>query len=379
MDIKDLDFIVEGKDVDLDLLRGVALGGKRSQELDLLINSQERDHADYQSLALVTSNLSVSEEASQATFEALRSHQERMEARIGRPVGIKTAALDLVENIELALKIEDEVAQPSYWQLEQMAYRDQLTGLRNFRFFSGRLPEELQRAKRYRHQLSLIMLDIDHFKKFNDTHGHQAGNVALQQLARVLEETVRETDIVARYGGEEFALILPETTKRLAHELASRVRANVEAAPVRLGEHHHRITVSVGLATFPRDSYTWQGLVECADKALYASKQGGRNRVTIYIPDTTVTFRYRPEPGEHVDRVGVVGSFNGWDVLADPMNAQEDGTFWTKVGLIPGTYEYKFVLNGERWIADPGAQEAISDGYWGHNSILHVKGKPSTP
>ncbi|HXC63339.1 MAG TPA: hypothetical protein VNZ67_03220, partial [bacterium] len=139
MDIQDLDFVVEGKDVDLDLLRGVALGGKRSQELDLLINSQERDHADYQSLALVTSNLSVSEEASQATFEALRSHQERMEARMRRPVGIKTAALDLVENIELALKIEDEVAQPSYWQLEQMAYRDQLTGLRNFRFFSGRL------------------------------------------------------------------------------------------------------------------------------------------------------------------------------------------------------------------------------------------------
>jgi len=264
MDIEDLDFVIEGQNLDLDLLRGVALGGKRSQELDLLVNSQEREHADYQALALVSANLSVSEEASQATFESLRSHQERMEARLGRPVGLKTAALDLVENIEKALKIEDEVSQPSYWQLEQMAYRDQLTGLRNFRFFSSRLPEELQRAKRYRHQLSLVMLDIDYFKKFNDTHGHQAGNVALQHLARVLDETVRETDIVARYGGEEFALILPETTKRLAHELASRVRANVEANPVRLGEHHHRITMSVGLATFPRDTYTWQGLVEVA-------------------------------------------------------------------------------------------------------------------
>jgi diguanylate cyclase (GGDEF)-like protein len=374
MDIKDIDFEAEGRQLDMDLLRGVALGGKRSQELDLLVNSQERDHADYQSLALVTANLSVSEEAAQATFESLRKHQERMEARLGRPVGLKTAALDLVENIELALKIEDDISQPSYWQLEQMAYRDQLTGLRNFRFFSSRLPEELQRAKRYRHQLSLVMLDIDYFKKFNDTHGHQAGNVALQHLARVLDETVRETDIVARYGGEEFALILPETTKRLAHELASRVRANVEANPVRLGEHHHRITVSVGLATFPRDTCTWQGLVEVADKALYQSKQGGRNRVTVYAPETSVIFRYRPAEGESVASCGVVASFNGWDVHADPMNAQEDGSFWVKVGLIPGTYEYKFVLNGEKWIADPAAPEAISDGYWGHNSILHVKG-----
>lgn len=374
MDIKDIDFAVEGRALDLDLLRGVALGGKRSQELDLLVNSQERDDADYQSLALLTANLSVSEESAQTTFESLRSHQERMEARLGRAVGLKTAALDLVENIELALKIEDDVVQPSYWQLEQMAYRDQLTGLRNFRFFSSRMPEELQRAKRYRHQLSLVMFDIDHFKKFNDTHGHQAGNVALQHLARVVDETVRETDIVARYGGEEFALILPETTKRLAHEMASRVRANVESNPVRLGEHHHRITVSAGVATFPRDAYTWQSLVECADKGLYLSKQAGRNRVTVYAPDSTVIFRYRPDPGEKVERCGVVGTFNGWDVQADPMNAQEDGSFWVKVGLIPGTYEYKFVLNQDKWIADPAAAEAISDGYWGHNSILHVKG-----
>jgi diguanylate cyclase (GGDEF)-like protein len=374
MDIDDLDFVAEGRNLDLDLLRGVALGGKRSQELDLLVNSQDRDHSDYQALALVSANLSVSEESAQATFEVLRSHQERLEARLGRPVGLKTAALDLVENLEKALKVDDDLSQPSYWQLEQMAYRDQLTGLRNYRFFGSRLPEELQRAKRYRHQLSLIMLDIDHFKKFNDTHGHQAGNVALHHLASVLDHTVRETDIVARYGGEEFAIILPLTTKRLAHELASRIRANIESQPVALGEHHHRITVSLGLATFPRDTHTWQGLIECADHALYQSKKGGRNRVTVYAPETTVIFHYRPAPGEAVSSCGVVGTFNGWDVQADPMNPQEDGSFWVKVGLIPGTYEYKFVLNGDHWISDPAAHESISDGYWGHNSLLHVKG-----
>jgi diguanylate cyclase (GGDEF)-like protein len=368
-----IDYLAIGELMDLDLLRGVALGGKRSAELQLLLYSQTGAKADYQALALAVADQSTPDEDARQTFEMLRQHQERLEKALGRGVGIKSAALDLLENVELALKLDAGGAQPSYWQLEQMAFRDQLTGLRNFRFFSNRLPEELQRAKRYRHQLSLIMVDIDYFKKFNDTHGHQAGNVALNHLAGILANTVRETDIVARYGGEEFALVLPETTKRLAQDLAARVRSNVEASPVILGGNHHRITVSLGLATFPRDCSTWEQLVEFADKALYLSKQGGRNRVSTYTPPTSVVFRYRPAPGEAVERCSVVGSFNGWDAQADPMAPQEDGSFWAKVGLISGTYEYKFVVN-DQWVPDPIHTERISDGYWGHNSVLHLKG-----
>jgi diguanylate cyclase (GGDEF)-like protein len=375
MTLNEIDYLSEGQAVDLDLLKGLALGGKRSQELEFLVASQTAEaQADYQALALTVANQSVREDEARATFEHLGAHQERLRAALGRPIGLKAAAMDLLENIEKALKIEEDSSTPSYWQLEQMAYRDQLTGLRNYRFFSMRLPEEMQRAKRYRHQLSLVMLDIDHFKKFNDTHGHQAGNIALQHLARVVDETVRETDVVARYGGEEFGLILPETTKRLALELAERVRGNVDASPVRLGEHHHRVTVSLGVATFPRDASSWQSLVEVADKALYKSKQSGRDRVTVYVPHSAVIFRYRPEADSGVRSCSVVGNFNGWDPLADPMNAQEDGAFWLKVGLIPGTYEYKFVINNDSWIPDPLAQESITDGYWGHNSILHLKG-----
>ena len=370
----EIDYKTEGEAVTLELLRGVALGGKRSQELEFLVASQiSGDRPDYQALALTVANESVPEESAKATFRRLLTHQERMQSALGRPIGLKAAAMDLLENVERALQVEDDGASPSYWQLEQMAYRDQLTGLRNYRFFSNRLPEELQRAKRYRHQLSLVMLDIDHFKKFNDTHGHQAGNVALQYLARVVDEALRETDVVARYGGEEFAIILPETTKRLANELAERVRANVEAGPVRLGEHHHRLTVSLGVATFPRDASSWQTLVEVADKALYKSKQDGRDRVSAYVPPTAHTFRYRPEAGTLVRSCSVVGSFNGWDTAADPMHAQEDGGFWLKIGFIPGTYEYKFVVN-DQWIHDPLAQERITDGYWGYNSILQFKG-----
>jgi len=375
MSESDIDYLSEGSALELDLLRGLALGGKRSQELEFLVASQATGgHADYQALALAVANLSPSENLARATFESLLAHQQRLSGPLGRPIGLKTAAMDLLENVERALKIEEDSATPSYYQLEQMAFRDQLTGLRNYRFFSMRLPEEMQRAKRYRHQLSLVMLDIDHFKKFNDTHGHQAGNSALQHLARLLDETVRETDFVARYGGEEFALILPETTKRLALELAERVRGNIDASPVRLGEHHHRITASQGVATYPRDASTWQALVEVADKALYKAKQAGRDRVIGYAPQSAVIFRFRPDPSLGVRTCSVVGGFNGWDPLADPMHAQEDGGFWLKVGLIPGTYEYKFVINNDMWIPDPLAAESITDGYWGHNSILHLKG-----
>ncbi len=363
-----------GQSLDLGLLKGIALGGKRSNELQMLLDSQlVGAEADYQDLALAVADISVSADEARLTFDSLREHQERMRQGLQRPVGLKVAAMDLLGNVEQALGIEGDGESASYWQLERMAYYDQLTGLHNFRFFSDRLGEEVQRARRYRHQLSMVMVDIDYFKRFNDTHGHQAGNQALRHISDILRTTVRETDLAARYGGEEFALILPETTKRLALELAGRVRANIEASPVLVGDAFHRVTVSVGVATYPRDTWTQSGLVESADKALYDSKHAGRNRVTAYQPPTQVVFKYKPERFG-VDRVSVVGNFNGWDVLADPMNPQEDGSFFAKIALIPGTYEYKYVLNGEQWVNDQGTQEAISDGYWGQNSLLHVKG-----
>jgi diguanylate cyclase (GGDEF)-like protein len=368
------DFAAVGRSVDLDLLRAIAFGGKRSVEIGLLMDSQKSGKPDHQALALAVADMSVPAEESQRTFEALSLHQAGLSVTLNREVGLKTAALDLLENIERALNLNEGGQQPSYFQLEQMAYRDQLTGLRNYRFFNSRFHEEVQRARRYRHQCSLLMVDIDHFKKFNDTYGHQSGNVALRHLAKILTQTARETDFVARYGGEEFALVLTETSKRMAVDLAGRLRSNVESSPVILenGEHH-RITVSVGVATFPRDAWSHVELVEAADKALYQSKKSGRNRVSQFEPADSVTFRYRPEPGRNVQKVSVVGSFNGWDPEADPMHPQEDGSFFAKVGLVLGTYEYKFVIDNEQWIPDPASGEYISDGYWGQNSLLHTK------
>ena len=373
------DFASIGREMDLTLLRAIALGGKGSTDIHFLLDSLKVGQADYQALALTVANVSVTENAAWRTFEAVSAHQNAMSTKLERSIGLKTAALDLLENVESVLKLEDGEKALSYFQLEQMAFYDQLTGLHNYRFFGTRIDEELRRARRYRHQLSLVMLDIDHFKKFNDTHGHPGGNVALAHLAGIFKETARETDIVTRYGGEEFAIILPETTKRLAMETAARIRGNIEASPVRLDDgSHHRVTVSLGVATFPRDAWSLEALIEGADAALYQSKKAGRNRVTAFQPPFSASFRYRPEAGAHVERVSVVGNFNGWDALADPMHPQEDGSFTGKLHLIPGTYEYKYVINGENWIADPASGEYISDGYWGQNSMLHVKKPEAT-
>ena len=141
------------------------------------------------------------------------------------------------------------------------------------------------------------------------------------------------------------------------------MRQRVESTAVQLanGERHH-VTASLGVATFPCDCYSSEGLVGGADKALYESKKNGRNRVEIYYPDTYTDFVLKLDKRD-VRSVSVVGNFNGWDVRADPMTPQSGGSWQTRMWVVPGTYEYKFVVNGEQWLRDPARPEAVGDGY----------------
>ncbi|MBU1086314.1 MAG: sensor domain-containing diguanylate cyclase [Candidatus Omnitrophica bacterium] len=164
---------------------------------------------------------------------------------------------------------------------------DRLTGLWNYGYFQHQLAEEVKRANRFNRHLSLLMIDIDHFKKFNDSLGHVAGDKLLKEISEIIEESCREVDLVARYGGEEFAVILPETFKEKAYSSAERIRKLTAAHPCHYkeGQPSKRITISVGVASFPQDASNKDDLIAYADKALYVAKETGRNRVCMFSKD----------------------------------------------------------------------------------------------
>lgn len=169
-------------------------------------------------------------------------------------------------------------------QLRRLARTDELTGLYNRRHFMEQLQFEIRRGQRTEHQFTVIMLDVDHFKHFNDTNGHTAGDELLQRLAALLEINLRGTDVVARYGGEEFIILLLDTGPKEGYGTAVKLQQVVAAQPLPLEESQPGgvLTVSVGVAFYPQNSRDSRELIELADQALYQSKAKGRNCVTRY-------------------------------------------------------------------------------------------------
>lgn len=162
-----------------------------------------------------------------------------------------------------------------------LASTDGLTGLYNHRIFSQMLKEELSRAQRYRLPLSLVMFDVDDFKRFNDTYGHPDGDRVLMAVADILRETLRKCDIPFRYGGEEFIALLPETTSEAAVLVAERIRGTIESQSRRYlpSTVLHGVTVSVGVAAFPSDAETAENLLKIVDGLMYRAKRQGKNKV----------------------------------------------------------------------------------------------------
>lgn len=166
-------------------------------------------------------------------------------------------------------------------ELERLSVTDRLTDLYNHGYLLQRLEEELGRAARFGHRMSIIMMDIDDFKQFNDTHGHPRGDQVLKAVSGVIRQNLREIDVAARYGGEEFVLVLPETDTEGAVRVAERIRETMEAYEIEVDHTgvRDRRTVSLGVATYPLHGQTVARLIDAADRAMYDAKRRGKNMV----------------------------------------------------------------------------------------------------
>lgn len=169
-----------------------------------------------------------------------------------------------------------------YKKIQELAITDSLTKVFSRRYFLERLKEEIGRSKKFKYTLSFLMLDIDHFKDYNDRYGHLVGDAILKAVAGVIKEGIRQVDFVGRYGGEEFSVILTETDKKQAAFVAERIRRLIENRNIAIYDESLKVTLSIGISVFPDSSSDALMLIDTADKALYQAKAGGRNRVCIY-------------------------------------------------------------------------------------------------
>ena len=221
---------------------------------------------------------------------------------------MKAGAVDYItkpfNSDQIKMVVKKNIERREYQRLaqEREFYRvlssiDGLTELYNYRYLHQYLKMELEREKRYKRQLSLVMIDIDNFKSYNDQFGHLVGDLVLKKIAAIFRNATRGCDVLCRYGGEEFAIILPETSKEEAVIVCERIRKSVEAAEMvdELGKPVGKVTVTLGLASFPADADNKDDLIDNADRALYQGKETGKNCIFLFgskrkykVPETQV-------------------------------------------------------------------------------------------
>lgn len=216
--------------------------------------------------------------ADQGSTNGTFLNEERLEAPVQLEAG---ARFRLGLRTVVALSLHDELEEAAALSVHEAALRDRLTGVYNRGVFDDRLLAEMAFAQRHQTPLSVLMFDVDHFKKFNDAHGHLVGDAVLTAVGKSLKETVRTEDVVARYGGEEFVVIARSTDSERAQILGERIRKAVLEIRVFSGTENLSVTASLGIATLVHatDYPDAQALVQAADRALYVAKKSGRNRV----------------------------------------------------------------------------------------------------
>ena len=209
-------------------------------------------------------------------------HREEMMAALHRDVGLVPALCDFLSSSPDHFQRPKIVEESDFARVIEGTTHDSLTALFNRPYFDQIFEQNLSLARRYNTDLSVLFLDVDDFKDVNDTHGHQVGDTTLQNIARIIQQEKRDSDVAARYGGEEFVLLMPHTENIHAFVLAERIRIRIEEQELNANGTPYRVTISGGLASFPSNARNAQELLKKADSALYLAKGAGKNNISFY-------------------------------------------------------------------------------------------------
>ncbi|MCB2182421.1 MAG: GGDEF domain-containing protein [Desulfobulbaceae bacterium] len=235
----------------------------------------------YADLVFALTNKQYPSYYSKQLWQRILHHKATLIRQLKRNPGISVAAHDYLSNIKDVDEELKVIPEEKLGAFTDIAIKDGLTSLYDHATFQAKLKEEVSRFNRYGTQVSLIMLDIDHFKHYNDRFGHQSGDKLLMELSTLLLDDCRDVDIVCRYGGEEFVIILPATSSREGFQLAERLRLDI-----RKRFKGKSVTVSLGIANCPDHAESRDALVRAADKALYKAKNQGRNNSQIAVKES---------------------------------------------------------------------------------------------
>ncbi len=215
-------------------------------------------------------------------WKALILHGKELEDAVGYAMDLSVALVSYFVQVSQKLKNPKVIELKLFEETRDSAYKDELTGLHNFRFFQEFLRWEVKRCERSGGEFSIAMGDLDNFKSYNDRFGHDAGNEALKAVGYALQAVGRDQDVAARYGGEEFVLIMPETSKEDAGQVADRVCRSIADLELPQSGPGDGVTISLGVASYPVDAVAPEALIRCADRAMYTAKAKGKNLAQSY-------------------------------------------------------------------------------------------------
>jgi len=232
----------------------------------------------YSSLLYLLTHLDFTERQAARHWKRVAAHRGEMSRAMGRDPGLRVAILDYFVNVSRELRNPKIIEISMFERTERSAVTDGLTGLYNHAYLLQALRQEVLRSKRHGLRAALVLLDLDDFKRVNDTRGHVEGDRVLMKAAAIVRDSVREIDVAARYGGEEFAVLLPDTSRLGAFVVAERIRGRIEE---RFARTRAPVTLSGGLAVFPDDAGAPADLIVQADVGLYEAKAAGKNRILL--------------------------------------------------------------------------------------------------